>query len=315
MEKCKPGRRAFLKASAGLALFGPAAIAERLSVPADPLPMPVGIFSKHLQWLDYEEMARTAARLGFDGIDLTVRPGGHVQPERVEEDLPRAVEAAQRSGIRIMMLTTSIRRASDPHCEEILRTAAGLGIDLYRMGWYKYDRNSPIVTQVDQNTRRLSEMAGLNQVYKIRGAYQNHAGLRFGAAIWDLWQALKEIDSPWLGCQYDIRHAMVESAGAWPAGLDLIAPHINSIDIKDFRWQSGRIENVPLGRGQVDFAGYFRKLSDLEVRKPISLHLEYPLGGAEKGKSRLNTSPETVLKAIRSDLTYLRSSIPGTLKQ
>jgi hypothetical protein len=53
------------------------------------------VFSKCLQWLDYPGMAGITAEAGFDGVDLTVRAGGHVLPERVEEDLPKAVEAAE----------------------------------------------------------------------------------------------------------------------------------------------------------------------------------------------------------------------------
>ena len=44
----------------------------------------IHIFSKHLQFLNYEDMANAAAEMGFDGIDLTVRPNGHVLPEQVE---------------------------------------------------------------------------------------------------------------------------------------------------------------------------------------------------------------------------------------
>ena len=55
-------------------------------------PLKVSVFSKHLQFLNWEEMAQTAAAIGFDGIDLTVREGGHVLPERVEHDLPKAAE-------------------------------------------------------------------------------------------------------------------------------------------------------------------------------------------------------------------------------
>ncbi len=42
----------------------------------DQKPFPLSIFSKQLQWLDYDEMARVAAEIGFDGVDLTVRPRG-----------------------------------------------------------------------------------------------------------------------------------------------------------------------------------------------------------------------------------------------
>src|SRR5205814_8116826 len=53
----------------------------------------IHIFSKHLQFLNYHDMAEAAAEMGFDGIDLTVRPSGHVLTERVETDMPKAVEA------------------------------------------------------------------------------------------------------------------------------------------------------------------------------------------------------------------------------
>ena len=50
-------------------------------------PYEVHVFSKHLQWLDYENMAKTASENGFDGVDLTVRPKGHVLPEKVNADM------------------------------------------------------------------------------------------------------------------------------------------------------------------------------------------------------------------------------------
>src|SRR5690349_12804185 len=52
------------------------------------------VFSKPLQWQSYDEAAALIAETGYTGIDYSVRPGGHVLPEKVETDLPRAVEAA-----------------------------------------------------------------------------------------------------------------------------------------------------------------------------------------------------------------------------
>jgi sugar phosphate isomerase/epimerase len=98
---------------------------------------PILVFSKHLQFLDYQEMANKAKEIGFDGIDLTVRPGGHVLPERVQTDLPKAVEAINKAGLRPMMMTTAVENASGTD-EIVLKTAAKLGIKYYRMNWYKY---------------------------------------------------------------------------------------------------------------------------------------------------------------------------------
>ena len=55
------------------------------------------MFSKHFPELKYDELGKTCKDLGFAGIDLTVRPKGHVLPERVADDLPRAVVQRRRS--------------------------------------------------------------------------------------------------------------------------------------------------------------------------------------------------------------------------
>ena len=59
-------------------------------------PLKISVFSKHFQWTNCHEMAAIARDVGFDGIDLTVREGGQVMPERVEEDLPKAAEDIRR---------------------------------------------------------------------------------------------------------------------------------------------------------------------------------------------------------------------------
>jgi hypothetical protein len=74
--------------------------------------MEISVFSKTLHWIkDYSTLANTVAEMGFDGIDLTVRPEGHVLPERIETDLPKAVLAAQKAKIKIPLMVTSILQA------------------------------------------------------------------------------------------------------------------------------------------------------------------------------------------------------------
>jgi len=89
----------------------------------------VYVFSKHLQWLDYPEMAATAREIGFDGVDLTVRPNGHVLPERVKEDLPKAVEALKAEGLLADRMTTAITDPDDVLTLDVLETAAKTGVE------------------------------------------------------------------------------------------------------------------------------------------------------------------------------------------
>ena len=46
--------------------------------------------------------------MGFDGVDLSVRPEGHVLPEKVERDLPKAVEAIRKVGFSPFIMTTAV---------------------------------------------------------------------------------------------------------------------------------------------------------------------------------------------------------------
>ena len=279
-------------------------------------PFSISIFSKHLHWLDYNEMAMVAADIGFDGLDLTVRPQGHVLPERVEEDLPKAMEAVKKAGKDIFMITTSIIDADDPVTGKILKTASSLGIRHYRLGWMYYDDKKPVGENISLVQTRLSKLALLNEKYSISGEYQNHsgidiAGIYFGGSVWDLSGILKTINSRWLGSQYDIYHATVEGANAWPIALKLISPFIRTLDIKDFQWskKDGKwsSESVPLGEGMVDFKKYFGLLKQLRMSGPVSVHYEYPLGGAESGAKVITMKREEIIKAMKKDLTILKN--------
>jgi sugar phosphate isomerase/epimerase len=244
-------------------------------------PTTIHVFSKPLHWLSYADTARIIADAGFGGIDYTVRvPQGHVLPEKVQEDLPRAVDAAHAAGLKVEMITTEITSARDPHAETLLRTAAKAGVKFYRTGNWSYDVKLGISGTLEKLKPTLKELAALNASLGLHGAIQNHAGTRVGSPLWDLHELLHDIDPRWLGVQYDIRHATVEGGQSWPLALRRLAPWIKCTDMKDFKWEQApgkaTIENVPIGEGVVDFNAYFRLVRELDIGGPISVHLEYP---------------------------------------
>ncbi len=276
------------------------------AAPSPPAPFNIQVFTKHLAGFNYDDISAMAAEVGFDGLDLTVRPGGHVLPERVTDDLPRAVAAAKKAGIGIPQIVTELTSANSPHAEAIIRTAAAQGVSAYRTGWLDYRPNEPMEANRERVRGLLAGLAKLNQTHQIHGAYQNHNGQRFGAPVWDLAEVLQGQDARYLGCQYDLYHGTIEGANSWPLGFRRIHPFVRTIDIKDFRWAgSGRatkIETVPLGEGQADFPALFRLLKQLNVQPQLSLHFEYPLptsaDGAEGRKALITT--------MKRDLTVLR---------
>lgn len=244
-------------------------------------PTTIHVFSKPLHWLSHAETARMIADAGFGGIDYTVRVAqGHVLPEKVQEDLPRAVDAAHAAGLKVEMITTEITSARDKHAETVLRTAAKLGVKYYRFGTWNYDLKAGIRATLEQLKPTFNELAALNASVGIHGAIQNHAGMRVGSGLWDLHALLRDIDPRWVGVQYDIRHATAEGGQSWPLPLRLLAPWIKCTDAKDFKWEQApgkaAIENVPIGEGVVNFDAYFKLVRELDIGGPISVHFEYP---------------------------------------
>jgi sugar phosphate isomerase/epimerase len=267
-------------------------------------------FSKNFQWLEPYEMAVLAASIGFDGIDLTVRPNGHVLPERAAEDLPKAVAAVEKAGLKVYMITTTINDAKEKNTEAILKTASALGIRYYRTDWFHYDAKMEIHANLAMIKEKLSGLAAINRQYNMHGAYQNHTGNYFGASIWDLWMGIKELDPAYLGCQYDIRHAMVEATSSWEAPLQVIQPYIKTIAVKDFNWvkqnNKWQANTVPLGEGIVDYKTYLDKIKEYKFNGPISLHCEFPLGGAEDGAKQLTISKDSFMQAVKKELSTLK---------
>jgi L-ribulose-5-phosphate 3-epimerase UlaE len=105
---------------------------------------------------------------------------------------------------------------------------------------------------------------------------------------------------------------VVEGGTSWELGLRQIKPYIKSLVIKDFKWGQfqgkWKLINTPLGEGMVDFNRYFSLLKKYDINVPISLHLEYPLGGAEHGNRTLSVDKKVVFAQMKKDLTFLRNT-------
>jgi L-ribulose-5-phosphate 3-epimerase len=266
----------------------------------------IHIFSKHLQFLNYHEMAEAAAEMGFDGIDLTVRPNGHVLPERVESDLPKAIEAMRKVGLVPLLMTTAVQDADNNTDKKVLEVAVKLGIKYYRMIGYSYPEEKSIPESLQHFQQKIKDLSYLNRELGLTGCYQNHAGNGVGSAIWELWELLRNADKQYMGLQYDIRHAVVEGGLSWQNGLRLVQPQIKTLAIKDFIWEKNNGEwntqNTPVGEGMVDFKTYFKLLKQYQVNAPVTLHLEYSLGGAENGATKLTCDKQVVFEAMKKDL-------------
>ncbi len=280
---------------------------------AAPLKRKVAIFSKHLQFLQGEELAKGAAEMGFDGVDITVREGGHVEPARVAQDLPPLVKLLRNHDLEVPMITSGILDTSTPHTEDVLRTMAELGIHYYRWGGFKYDAARPIPDQLEALKPRVAKLAALNAKYRVGAMFHTHSGIGLvGAPIWDLYILLKDFDPRSVGVNYDIGHATIEGGfGGWIDSFRVAGRYVRGVAVKDFLWEKDAKGNwkaqwKPLGQGMVKLPQFFDMLAKSSFAGPLQIHFEYPLGGAENGNTKLSAPREQVFAAMKQDLQQLR---------
>jgi len=307
-------RRNFIKSTAiGAAGFSVAspALASLSNLPDLDSKRTIHVFTKCLQFLNFDEIGEVLARYGFDGADLTVRSGGQILPENVETDLPKAMKALQKHDVGSDMITTRINDPDDKYTTPILKTMAELGIRYYRMGYLSYDNKKSVMENLDNHKFTIEKLEKLNRKYGVTANYQNHSGTRVGGPVWDLYHLLKDREPEYIGVQYDIRHATAEGGVSWPLGMKLLAPWIRTTDIKDFIWSKNekdewKIKNIPLGEGMVDFDKYFKMYKSFEIEAPVSIHYEYDLGGAEHGDKNPKMSRNEIFSWLEKDINYLK---------
>jgi sugar phosphate isomerase/epimerase len=261
---------------------------------------PILAFSKASQDLGFEETADLVAEVGYDGIECPVRKGGQVLPERVEEDLPKLVEALKKRNCGHLIMATDIHNVTDPLTERVLRTASRLGIKRYRLGQERYREGRSVPDQLKEMTAELRDLVALNKELGVCAGFQNHSGGDLiGAPVWDIYEVIKDLDPEHIGVFFDIAHATIEGGYAWTIHAQLMEPYFRSVYVKDFTWKKTNNRWTaawcPLGEGMVNRA-FFERLKRSNFRGPISQHHEYPIS---TGKARV--------EVLKKDLRTLQS--------
>ncbi len=305
-------RREILGAAA---LAAASSSASAAPAPATNTGKPIlSLFSKPLSFIPADQLGAAVQEIGFEAIDLAVRPGGHVEPEHVRQDLPRAVRAIREAGVQVSMITTGIVDASTPYAEDIVAAMTSLGITRYRYGGFRWADGIPYERQIESFRPRSAALADLNRHYGATAMYHTHSGVGLvGASIWDLHEIFQGLDPKFIGVNYDVGHATVEGGlGGWIDSFYITGAYLHGVALKDFLWEldaRSRWETAwkPLGRGMVRFPKFFSMLRETGFAGPVELHFEYPLGGAEEGlKSGIGMSRADIFAAIRRDLTTAR---------
>jgi sugar phosphate isomerase/epimerase len=271
------------------------------------------LFTDNLADLNVARACESAKSAGFDGLDLTVRPGGHVPPEAAEVGLADAKRLADAAGAGIPMISTAVTDVDSPHAEAIFAAAAHYGARLIKLGYWEYRPFGMLATQIERAREKLRRLVGLGRKYRVLPCVHCHSGRFLAAGGPLLYLVLRGFEPGEVGAYVDPMHMTIEGGrSGWEMGLDLVAPWLAVVGVKNFRWLPAgrdargqarwRWEYCPLADGQAPLPEFMDYVRTLKYDGVVSLHSEYK--GATSFR-RMNT-PDLLVQSA-ADLRYLKT--------
>jgi L-ribulose-5-phosphate 3-epimerase len=263
-------------------------------------------FSQNLIKVPYPELGLIAQQIGYDGVDLTVMDGGHVNPHITNVDLVRAIESVRGAGLEVPLITTTLTTVADQTTYPILAIAGHTQVHLYRMGFWPYasgpdGKIADIPRRMAQVRNDLNSLLAVGRSYQMAAAFPNRAGAYVGEALWDVQAIIGDMDPQWIGYYFDPSQATAEGGvSGWEIALRLALPRLKAVALQDFTWAKAggsawKMQMCPLGEGVVDWSAFFRILAEARFTGPVSVHQEY--------------SVQDEIGAMNKDLEFVRKQV------
>jgi sugar phosphate isomerase/epimerase len=274
---------------------------HRVEHPSEEGRMQLLMFSKMLGGLSVEQAGEAIAEMGFDGVDLTVREGGHILPENAEQDLPKAVDLLRSKQLSVPMVTTGIVAPDEPHAEAILKSASECGVRYVKLGYWRYEGFGHVRAQVAEARTALKGLEALARAHNLCLGVHIHSGAFLSAMPGVMTMLLEGLDPQRVGAYIDPGHMALEGGrSGWEIGMDLLSDRIAIVAAKDFGWyyqgnKSWRWVSLPLYEGIVSWPRVFAHLRAVGFDGPVTVHSEYA-----------NLSTEDLIAQTKRDLAYLK---------
>ncbi len=262
------------------------------------------VFEKPIQNLSYERIGEELAKMGLQGIEATIRKKGHIEQKDAESEVPKMVSDLAKNGQKALIAATHVGEANEENAA-FLRILKANGITRYRMSHFRYDLKKDMLTQLEENTAKLKDIAAMNREIGIQSLYQTHSGYGFaGSLSWDLAMMFQGLDPVHCAIAFDVRHVRTDSGLSYKVAHATIKKHVSALYVKDAIWsgkRGGKLKNVPLDTGFVTKKD-FDLVRSTDPTMPISLHMEW-------GKSQIypKESAAEPLKLIARDAQTLKS--------
>lgn len=238
----------------------------------------LALFVKPWKALALPELAAHVRSLGFDLIELPVRPEFPVQPESIERDLPAAVKTLADEGLRVLNVTA----ANSLDDERLYSACAEAGVGMNRVMFWQRDLDY-WAAEADAR-RQLDAALPFCERYGLQIGIQNHSGRFVPVNEMGMYNLVKDYDPRYVAAVWDPAHNALEGMDS-DAALDILAPHLCVVNLKNAFWRrvSGpeaaaaewKIYWTSGAQGRASWRRVLSKLQAIDYRGPICFSAEY----------------------------------------
>jgi sugar phosphate isomerase/epimerase len=262
----------------------------------------LAVFTKPWKNLPIPALARHVKKLGFDWIELPVRPGFPCQPETIATSLPQAVAQLANEGVRILNVTVALPLDD----ERMFAACAQAGVRLNRV-MFERQAGENYWAAEKRARQALDAALPLCERYAFRIGVQNHYGQFVPVNAMGMYNLVKDYDPRYVGAIWDPAHNALEGEDPEPA-LDMVASHLCVVNLKNAFWErdsapqaeraAWRVRWVTGRQGRADWRRVATKLKQMDYGGPFCLSAEY-------------SAEEQVDRLVVADLAYARACLTG----
>lgn len=184
------------------------------------------LFTKHWN-VPAEELGPFVAGLGFDGVEVPVRPGFEITPDNVTEELPKAAEELAKSGIEIFSV-------AGPADEVTIAACGETGIPIVRV-MVPIPEDAGYLETVDAARRDYERFVPSLEKHNVAIGIQNHRG-RFIANAGELLHILKDFDPKHVCAVWDAAHEAIAGTDQPEFAIEMLAPYLRMMNLKNAFW-------------------------------------------------------------------------------
>ena len=184
------------------------------------------VFTKHWK-MPLAEMAERIAALGFEGVELPVRPGFQVAPENVTSGLPAAARILGDFGLKIGSV-------AGPTDEPTIAACAAAGVPLIRICCHVPEGRDYLQWEAEQQ-RTFDGLLPCLDAAGVAIGVQNHCDREITAAM-GLRHLIEKYDPRHVGAVLDFGHSGL--AGEPPdLALGAVFSHLRLVNFKSAYWK------------------------------------------------------------------------------